>query len=201
MATPEEYRERQNKVKRLEAELAELKQRFDLYLRGFERFPPMEDWEGMKKKVDALMMEASRWRTVDKFRMQTAKQKFLTYDRMWQREMKAVEEGTSRRDKFLKEKKRRQNAEIERHQAKATARRGGAKPDSGGMDDERMKRLYSVYMQAKKRTGESTKLSYDGLRAQLQKQIPAIKKKHGCKNVDFKVVLKNGKAMLKAVPK
>jgi hypothetical protein len=70
-----------------------------------------------------------------------------------------------------------------------------------GMSDGRLKQLYDVYMQAKKRTGESSSLTMDALKKQIEKQIPAIKAKHNCQTVDFKVVLKDGKAMLKAVPK
>lgn len=72
---------------------------------------------------------------------------------------------------------------------------------SGGMSDQRLKQLYDVYMQAKKRTGESSTLTMDALKKQIEKQIPVIKAKHKCDSVDFKVVLKDGKAMLKAVPK
>lgn len=74
---------------------------------------------------------------------------------------------------------------------------------SGGesMNDAKLKQLYDVYMQAKKRTGEKSQLTYDQLAAQIKKQIPQIKQKHGCADVEFKVVLKDGKAMLKAIPK
>jgi hypothetical protein len=70
-----------------------------------------------------------------------------------------------------------------------------------GMSEQRMRQLYDVYMQAKKRTGESSSLTLEGLKKQITQQIPAIKAKHKCDTVDFKVVLKDGKAMLKAVPK
>lgn len=71
----------------------------------------------------------------------------------------------------------------------------------GGMSDQRLQQLYDVYMKAKQRTGEQSSLTVDALKKQIEKQIPAIKAKHKCDNVDFKVVLKDGKAMLKAVPK
>lgn len=71
----------------------------------------------------------------------------------------------------------------------------------GGMSDQRLQQLYDVYMKAKQRTGEQSSLTVDALKKQIEKQIPAIKAKHKCENVDFKVVLKDGKAMLKAVPK
>jgi hypothetical protein len=67
--------------------------------------------------------------------------------------------------------------------------------------DDRMKRLYKAYVGAKQRTGESTDgLTYDRLVRTLQKQVPAIQKKTGCKRVDFKIQIKEGKAVLKAVP-
>jgi hypothetical protein len=78
---------------------------------------------------------------------------------------------------------------------------GGGGGGGGGMSDQRLQQLYDVYMKAKQRTGEQSSLTVDALKKQIEKQIPAIKAKHKCENVDFKVVLKDGKAMLKAVPK
>ena len=72
---------------------------------------------------------------------------------------------------------------------------------TGGPSDQQLQKLYKVYIDAKKRTGESTSLSFDALREQIAKQVPTIRQKHNCEFVDFKVVLREGKAMLKAVPK
>ncbi|MFZ9886947.1 MAG: MXAN_5187 C-terminal domain-containing protein [Myxococcota bacterium] len=193
--------EQQQAVEKIERDLAELRRLFELYFRGLERFPPTDMYESLKKRTAGLLMEAARWRTVDKFRANTAYQKFQTYDRMWARELKAVEEGTSRRDKFLKNRKQGANA-VDAPLAKPSASApAAAPPPAAAADDEKLRRLYNVYMQAKKRTGEASNLSLDGLRRQLEKQIPLIKQKHKCNEVDFKVVLKDGKAMLKAVPK
>lgn len=85
----------------------------------------------------------------------------------------------------------------QRPAAAASAASGGGP----GMSEQRIKQLYDVYMQAKKRSGESSNLTIDQLKKQIEKQVPQIKAKHKCDNVDFKVVLKDGKAMLKAVPK
>lgn len=67
--------------------------------------------------------------------------------------------------------------------------------------DNRMQSLYRAYVTAKKRTGESTDgLTYDRLVRTLQKQVPTIQARTGCKRVDFKIEIKQGKAILKAVP-
>lgn len=85
-----------------------------------------------------------------------------------------------------------------RPQAPAAAAKPG---DLGGLSEQRLQQLYKVYMDAKKRTGEASNLSFEALRSQIAKQVPQIRQKHNCEAVDFKVVLKDGKAMLKAIPK
>jgi hypothetical protein len=84
----------------------------------------------------------------------------------------------------------------------------GAKPPPPPPDaaqtaaDQRLKRLYRAYVAAKRKVGEPTEgITYDRLVHTLQKQVPAIQQKTGCKHVDFKIEIKNGKAVLKAVPK
>ncbi len=70
------------------------------------------------------------------------------------------------------------------------------------MSDARMKAVYDAYVTAKRRCNEDTsKLSYDAVAANLRKQVPELLKKSGAKGVDFKVVIKDGKAILRAVPK
>ncbi|MBM4280756.1 MAG: hypothetical protein FJ137_08345 [Deltaproteobacteria bacterium] len=73
--------------------------------------------------------------------------------------------------------------------------------DLGGLSESRLQQLHKVYVDAKRRTGEQSSLTLEALRAQVAKQVPVIRQKHGCAQVDFKVVLKDGKAMLKAIPK
>ena len=72
----------------------------------------------------------------------------------------------------------------------------------GNSADERLRRLHRAYVAAKRKVGEPTDgITYDRLVRTLQKQIPVIQKKTGCKHVDFKIEIKGGKAVLKAVPK
>jgi hypothetical protein len=92
--------------------------------------------------------------------------------------------------------------------APATPRRPGAKPfcaaapPSGGLSDSQMRSLYEAYLQAKKRCNEDTsKLSYDSVAKSVTKQIPELMSRYKAKAVDFKVVIKDGKAILKAIPR
>jgi len=72
----------------------------------------------------------------------------------------------------------------------------------GGMSDDKLRAVYDAYVTAKRRCQEDTsKLSYESMAATLRKQVPELLKQHNAKAVEFKVVIKDGKASLKAVPK
>jgi hypothetical protein len=74
-------------------------------------------------------------------------------------------------------------------------------PD-GGLSDQKIKAIYDAYVMAKRRCGEDTsKLSLNAVADTLKKQVPALMKQHSAKSVEFKVVIKDGKAVLRALPK
>jgi aspartate ammonia-lyase len=65
-----------------------------------------------------------------------------------------------------------------------------------------MRALYDAYLVAKKRCNEDTSsLTFDGMTKSVNKQIPELMTRFQAKAVDFKVVIKDGKAVLKAVPR
>lgn len=73
---------------------------------------------------------------------------------------------------------------------------------AGQLSDQKMKAIYDAYVMAKKRCNEDvSKLSYDSLSQTLRKQVPELMKAHNAKSVEFKVVIKDGKAILRALPK
>jgi hypothetical protein len=70
------------------------------------------------------------------------------------------------------------------------------------MDDAQMRALYAAYIAAKKSCNEDvSRLTYDAVARSVSKQIPDIMARFKAKSVEFKVEVKAGKAVLKAVPK
>ena len=66
---------------------------------------------------------------------------------------------------------------------------------AASMDEDRMKKVYRTYVAARKRCNEPTdRLSFDKVASSLRKQYEA---KGG--SVDFKVVIRGGKAVIKTV--
>lgn len=72
----------------------------------------------------------------------------------------------------------------------------------GGLNEQKIKAIYDAYVMAKKRCGEDTsKLSLSSVASTLRSQVPTLMKQHNAKSVEFKVVIKDGKAVLRALPK
>ena len=84
------------------------------------------------------------------------------------------------------------------------ARQAAPSPSRGatGLPDDKVRALYDAYVMAKKRCRESTDgLTLESLSANLRQQVPELLATHKATAIDFKVVIKGGKASLKAVPR
>ena len=93
---------------------------------------------------------------------------------------------------------------VPRITAPTAAPRATPPQAAGGaaLSDDKLRAVYDAYLQAKKRCNEDvSKISYDQVAQSLRKQVPELMQKHNAKAVEFKVVIKDGKAMLRAVPK
>jgi len=77
-----------------------------------------------------------------------------------------------------------------------------APPLPSGMSEQQLRALYEAYVAAKKRCNEDvSRVSYDALAKSVAKQVPELIAKYKAKTVEFKVVIKDGHAILKAVPR
>lgn len=231
----------------MEEELAALRARFDQYFLGLERKHPGRDLDGYRSRLLALKNEFLR-NTALKFRVQSLFQKFQSYERIWLKSLKEMEEGTYSRD-LAKLRRKRSKVTEEPPLAKAKPPKGAeapppVPPDSGtppprpatttqapppvaspqrappappsaanaaspappssdfGLSTEKIKLLYDAFITAKRRCNESTDgITPQALAQSLRKQVPQLLKAHGAKSIDFKIVIKDGKAVLRAVPR
>lgn len=87
-------------------------------------------------------------------------------------------------------------------QARPATAPAAPRAGDGGLSDQKIKAIYDAYVMAKKRCGEDTRaLTLDSVSSSLKKQVPELMKQHNAKSVEFKVVIKDGKAILRALPK
>jgi hypothetical protein len=69
-------------------------------------------------------------------------------------------------------------------------------PSADAMGEQRMRRLYDEYAAARKKNNEGD-VRYETLASSIQKMLPDLSKKHQGKQIDFEVVLKDGRVGLK----
>lgn len=211
----------------VDEDIAGLRNAYEQYFLGLERKPPVLKHDALKRRLGRLRNTPLLRNTVLKFRIGTLEQKLKTYERMWDRTLKEMENGTYRRDLAKLRRKREEAAKATEPspvpspdalpplaapgavQPVAAARpgsspavRAAAPASPGAMSEAKVKAIYEAYLTAKRRCQEDTsKLTLDAMASTLRKQVPELLKKHNATEIDFKVVIKDGKAVLRAVPK
>jgi hypothetical protein len=77
-----------------------------------------------------------------------------------------------------------------------------ARATAEALAEPRLRAVYDAYLAAKKRCHEDvSRISYESVADSLRKQVPELLERHGARDVEYKVLVKDGKAVLRAVPK
>lgn len=176
----------------LEKKLIQLKADYEQYFLGYQKLAP----EKLKAEVDKLIKTLSSQRitnTALNFRLNAATAKYNSYKAYWDRTIREIEEGRYVRDIFKMKL-------HERMRQPAPPPQPTARPQAGPSDEDNIKRVYDELVKARKSTNEPVP-KFEAVAELIKKQAPAIKEKYKASSVDFKVVIEDGKAKLKAVPK
>jgi hypothetical protein len=189
----------------VEIALEELKAAYEQYFLGIERLPPVKQHQTLRKRFEQLRSTFNRTTSV-RFRVQSLSSKVLSYERLWQRTMEEIENGTYKRDLFkarLHAHKKRPPPNGAKEQV-PQAQPANPPAQSGPpaqLSDTKLRAVYAAYLAAKRRCGEDvSKLSFESVASKLRKQVPHILEKHKVSAVEFKILVKDGKAVLRAVP-
>jgi len=185
----EKYAEELNE---LDEGIQELHVLYEKYFLGIDRKPPEQERKRISQKAREMRTSTIR-NTALKFKINTLFAKLISFERMWDRTLREIEEGTYKRDVFKAKLRAKDRDDTQ------PSRRSG--PVAPTISDANLRRLYDTYLVARQRCGESTEgLSFDSLASRIRSQVPELMQKHKAKNIEFKVVIKGGKAILKAVP-
>ena len=78
------------------------------------------------------------------------------------------------------------------------ARQPAARP--GELEEQRLRQIYAKYLESKRRANESTAgLTFERLAESLRSQAAKLRESHPTRRVDYEVVLKDGKTVLKPI--
>ena len=206
-----ESKELEEQIDAMGSRLDRLRSLYEQYFQGIEKIEPSMERTAVHNILQQMRKTKSR-NTALRFRLNQLVARMNTYETYWMRTSRRIEDGTYHRDVYMaryrSKSKKEEAAEDkaaptgEKRPEPARAPGRPAAQPRAALNDKTVGAIYDAYVLAKRRCKESTKgLTKEAMAKSLRKQVPAIMKQHKCKSVEFKVVIKKGKAILKAVPK
>ena len=187
----------------LDKQMEQLRMLHEQYFLGSRKRPPDQERTTLIYLIRRLANQTSPNFAV-RFRFIQLQAKFNAYMQYWNRVLTQIENGTYRRDLFKAKLHRR---ELEKEmEGKAESPKGAKaeqpKPPGPDLSEERVDNLYQDFVKARQSLNQSTEgITKEKIATTLEKQLPALKEKYKGKQVEFKVVVENGQAKLKAVAK
>src|SRR5260370_5462638 len=177
----------------IDQELEHLRATYEQYFLGIERLAPVRMHEKLKRRMQNVKSTYNRSTSVQ-FRVQSLSNKFLTYQRLWDRTIREIEAGTYKRDLF-KARMHAKDRSAERSQTstapeppapvaaasapspslKRPPQASSAAP--GELSEAKLRAVYDAYVDAKKRCREdASKISFKSAPANLPNQSPPLPK-------------------------
>ena len=191
-----------NPLGQMEAELAELKNQYDLFFQGGRRGEPTRERKELESKLLALSRR-SMIKSADQNRFSNLQAKFWSNVNLWARIVRDFEEGRLRRDKTgaLTRVGIGQSHETEPARPKPSAPSPGTAaaaptPAAGaGNFDQAAKEL----LEARKKCGiQANPSELASLRSALESRAKELSASAGGKKVEFHVTVEDGKPKVKA---
>jgi len=182
-------RQIEEELDRLETKIGELRVLYEQYFVDIQPHTPDKLRADTVRLIRQLLRAPFR-NSATKFRLNTLVHRYQTYATYWERVIKQKEDGTYSRDLF-KAELRQKLAEVDRA-AKSTQ----------SVADQGMKQLFNTYETALKKQGANTaNVNFDSFKQNLIKQAKQLKDKTGAKKLSYKVVVREGRVIVKASAK
>jgi hypothetical protein len=178
----------------LDAKLKQLRLEYEQYFLGARKREP-QLLRGDVNKVVAYYANAPIRNTALRFLFNNLRARYFTHKRLWDETCRKIEEGSYERHLFKAELHERERAQKRKRSGDAPAA-NVADAAAGGEDA-----LFAQYVGARTTTGQGAAgLTREKFAALLRQQEEAIRAKFGAARVDFRVVVEDGRAKLKATP-
>ena len=189
----------QDDIAELSDAIKQLRVAYDRYFLGVDRTEPIKARDDARRWLHRLVGEHSR-NTARRFRLETLQATFITHEQHWTRISKQIEEGTYKRDKI----RAQAILDAPASPAAGSSPRANATANANATGDTvtaELRTLHAAFIEARRSTGDARSLDLAALKATVDEQTARIKAQFNCREVEFKVAIKEGRAILKAVPK
>jgi len=192
----------------IERGIRQIQVEWEKFFGGLERKPPND----LKTRLERLIRSYAGTEirnATDRFRYQTLTARYNTFNELWNKRLRAKEEGRALgfhgRFEKLHEQRMADQApppedalpELELPRVPAP-RTGEIRVESPELDREAMRALYDRFLDARQRVGEAGAVKFDSFQKLIAQQATRIITEKGAQAVDFRLETKDGKVSLKA---
>ncbi|MEZ4273249.1 MAG: MXAN_5187 C-terminal domain-containing protein [Myxococcota bacterium] len=193
---------RNEEIEQLEKDLKALRTEYEKYFAGIERREPLRERDQFKRLLLRTRTQPGA-STLTRFKLQQLQASLTTVESYWNRIARQIEEGTYKRDKMRAQQRQTQRDAEPESNATPPSQATSSKPTeaSAPKHSASLLQLHSAFMEAGKKVGNPANVSIDALARTIAKQTAVIREQYKCQSVEFKVAIKDGRAILKAVPK
>ncbi len=178
----------------LTTELKVLRIAYEKYFTGVEKREPLRQRDAFKKRVRILRSRPSP-NTATRFKVEQLLASFVSHESHWNRIVRRIEEGTYRRGAG--------RGSVKPAPAKTPDPPTSRSPEKASTHTPRPEVLAALHrdlVSAQTQAGLQA-VSIEALERTVNKQRAAIIAQYKCKDVEFRIGMKNGKPILKAVTK
>jgi hypothetical protein len=182
---------------RLDVSIRQLQVKWDLFFNGQEKKPPVD----VQSKVEALIKQyanAEIRNSGDRFRYQSLSTRYSTFSELWQKKLRAREEGKPFGVHGLRAE------QMPPPRSPALPPPGAAAPPPGEIrvsdplrDTAAVRALYERFVEERKRAGETRAPVFENFRDLIKQQTERIRAEKGAQAVDFRLETRDGKVSLK----
>ncbi|MBN2369006.1 MAG: hypothetical protein JXO72_00795 [Vicinamibacteria bacterium] len=193
MGIPEDLDNLDHSIQKLQVE-------WEKFFCGVERKPP----EQLIRQVETLIRKyayGEMRNNTERFRYQSLTSRYNTFNELWNKRMKAREEG---RQPGLHGTKHVPAAESlglpPTLESVSAAPRREIRFSRQEADPRSVRDLFELFVAARRASGESASVKMESFTKLIQQQTSRILSEKGARAVDFRVESRNGKVTLKAKP-
>ena len=195
MAIPEDLEQIEKSIKLLQIE-------WEKFFGGVEKKPPTD----LRARVETLIKKyayAEIRNNGERFRYQTLSTRYATFNELWNKRMRAIEEGRPMGIHGVYERKVAPPPVYAPPPPAARAAGSGSGEvrvkDPGG-DTAAVRSLFDRFLEARKAAGEAAPVKFESFQKIISQQAARILTEKGAQAVDFRLETKDGKVSLKAKP-
>ena len=195
-------------LNQMEANLRRLKIEYEIYFNNPSKRPPSDtEWRvtNVIRKLSDGYCDGQRLNFAQRYRYNELTQRYALLSDLWRKKMRIREEGYRRpQDALLSVQGVRvfeEGAQTSPHHA--TLNPFTVQCSEVGSEREKVEKLFSALMDAKKKAGEdvSKSGSLEAFEKFVQNKTDQLRKQYGCHSVEYSVEMESGQVRLKAKAK